>query len=108
MSAAFLSSCLLSLSVVFAAAEPTPTELNSVRLYVPIPLLPERFGDDAEPIGDYIKSLQQRTDEILSKEKPPEAKGLLVAVGIKSKRNTRIWCEAVDGEIPEELLRRLE
>ena len=36
------------------------------------------------------------------------AKGLLIAVGIKSKKNTRIWCQAVEGDVPAALLQELE
>ncbi len=32
----------------------------------------------------------------------------MIAVGIKSKKVTHVWCEAVDGEIPPEVLLRLE
>jgi hypothetical protein len=70
--------------------------------------LEDRFGKDVEPLAAYIKALEKRVGEILAKEKPPMAKGLLVAVGIKSKKTTRIWCEAVDGEAPAELLELLE
>jgi len=98
----------LSLTSSVAAEEPKPTALNQLRLYVPIPDLENRFGKDIEPLAGYIKSLEKRAGEILSKEKQPKAKGLLIAVGIKSKKDTRIWCEAVEGEAPVELLQLLE
>jgi hypothetical protein len=31
-----------------------------------------------------------------------------VALGIKSRSQTRVWCEALEGEMPAELLVRLE
>jgi hypothetical protein len=52
--------------------------------------------------------LEKRAGEILTKEKQPKAKGLLIAVGIKSKKTTRVWCEAVEGEATMELLQLLE
>jgi hypothetical protein len=68
----------------------------------------ERFGKNVDPLANYIKLLEKRTEELLSKEKPPKAKGLLIAMGIKSKTKTRAWCQAVEGEIPDDLLRHLE
>ncbi len=91
-----------------SADEPKPAELDRLRLYVPIPQLEERFGTDVRPLANYAKALEKRAAEVLSKEKPPRAKGLLVAVGIKSKTKTRVWCQAVDGDAPVELLQRLE
>lgn len=88
--------------------DPKPADLNQLRLYVPIPQLEDRFGKDVEPLANYIKALQKRTGDLLAKEEKPKAKGLLLAVGIKSKKNTRIWCEAVEGDVPESLLRKLE
>ena len=90
------------------ADEPTPAELNQLRLYVPIPQLEDRFGKDVQPLASYIKALEKRAAEILGQEKRPAAKGLLIAVGIKAKTKTRIWCQGVEGEVPAELLQRLE
>jgi hypothetical protein len=58
--------------------------------------------------ANYIKALEKRAGEILAKEERPKAKGLLIAVGIKSKKNTRIWCQAVEGDALEALLQKLE
>jgi hypothetical protein len=105
-------SAILFLLAGLQATEPPKAqktaELNQLRLYVPIPKLKERFGNDVEPLAKYIKALEKRTVEVLSKQKRPEAKGLLIAVGIKSKKKTRIWCEAVEGKCPPKLLRLLE
>jgi hypothetical protein len=83
-------------------------DLNQLRLYVPIPEFEDRFGKDVEPLANYIKALEKKAGDLLSKEKRPEAKGLLITVGIKSKTKTKVWCQAVDGEVPAELLQRLE
>lgn len=91
-----------------SADGPKPADLDRLRLYVPIPQLRERFGKDMVPLANYIKALVRRASEILGKEKPPRAKGLLIAVGIKSKTRTRVWCQAVEGDVPAALLRRLE
>jgi hypothetical protein len=91
-----------------AAADPKPTGVEQIRLYVPTKEFEDRFGKDVDPLATYIKALESRLAELMAKEKPPKAKGLLVAVGLKGKKATRVWCEAVDGEAPAELLERLE
>ncbi|MGC4006888.1 MAG: hypothetical protein QM811_28695 [Pirellulales bacterium] len=102
---ATLLPCLTSWA---SAVEPQPVELDQLRLYVPIPELEDRFGSDIKPLATYVKALEKRSRELLEQEKPPKAKGLLVAVGMKSKASNRIWCEAVDGDMPAELLKRIE
>jgi hypothetical protein len=99
---------VLGLSNPARAEDPKAADLNKVRLYVPIPELEDRFGKDVEPLAKYMKALVKRADEVLAQEKKPQAKGLLLAVGIKSKSKTRVWCQAVDGEIPAELTVKLE
>jgi len=54
-----------------------------VRLYLPDSELHRRLGDDATPLADYIKVLVSTTTEFWKKSAEPEAKGLLIAVGIK-------------------------
>ena len=103
-----LVGALLCVTSAVAAEEPKTAELNQLRLYVPIPQLEDRFGKDVEPLAAYIKALEKRAGEVLAQEKQPKAKGLLIAVGIKSKKSTRIWCEAVEGDAPAELLQLLE
>jgi hypothetical protein len=89
-------------------ADPKVTETNARRLYVPIPELKNRFGEDVQPLVKYVKAVQARAEEILAKEQKPKAKGLLIAIGIKSKKEAKVWCEAVDGEMPTELIQLLE
>jgi hypothetical protein len=98
-------SCLASTA---RCEESVPVNVNQLRLYVPIPQLEDRFGTNVEPLAKYIKALAKRAGEILVKEEKPKAKGLLIAVGIKSKKNTRVWCQAVEGDVPESLLQKLE
>ena len=48
-------------------------------------------------------------DAILAPAEPISAKkGLLVAVGITAGRRSRVWCQAVEGDIPTALPRTLE
>jgi tetratricopeptide (TPR) repeat protein len=82
-------------------------EHKQLRLYVPIPELPKRIGEDVEPLANYIKSLDDPIQRWLEKEKP-QAKGLLIAIGIKSGKKSRAWCQSVEGDIPADALQRLE
>jgi tetratricopeptide (TPR) repeat protein len=82
-------------------------EHKQIRLYVPIPDLPRRIGEDVEPLANYIKALDQPIQKWLEKEQP-QAKGLLIAVGIKAGKKSRAWCQSVGGEIPADALQRLE
>jgi hypothetical protein len=99
---------LVCLASTARCDDPKPTDLNSLRLYVPIPQLEDRFGKDIETLAKYVQALEKRAGEVLAREKRPNAKGLLIAVGIKSKKNTRVWCQAVEGDAPAGLLRLLE
>jgi hypothetical protein len=83
-------------------------ELNSIRLYLPDDLLRQRLGDDVTPLADYMKALQQKLGEFWAKGEYEKAKGLFVAVGVKPNQRVRVWCDAVDGEIPPETLAKLE
>ena len=82
-------------------------EHNQLRLYVPIPDLPKRTGDDVEPLANYVRALDDPLQRWLEKEKP-QAKGLLIAIGIKVGKKSRAWCQSVEGEIPADALQRLE
>ena len=103
-----LVAVLVCLAPTARCQDPKPAGLNQLRLYVPLDQLEERFGEKVDPLANYIKALEKRAGEILSKEERPKAKGLLIAVGIKSKNNTRVWCQPVDGDAPAALLRKLE
>jgi hypothetical protein len=83
-------------------------ELNSIRLYLPDNLLRQRLGDDASPLTGYIKAMQKEMAAFWDKAEKPKAKGLFVAVGVKPGKKPRVWCEAVDGEIPTATLAKLE
>src|SRR5207244_1633853 len=105
VAAAFWLACL---GAAGQAQETKVVDLNSIRLYLPDDALKQRLGDDASPLADYIKSLQKETAAFWDKAEKPKAKGLFVAVGVKPGKKARVWCEAVDGEIPAETLTKLE
>jgi tetratricopeptide (TPR) repeat protein len=83
-------------------------KLQNTTLYVPIPELETRFGSDPAPLGTYVNALKAKVNAILAESEPGSARGLLVAVGLKTKGRVKVWCEAVEGEIPAPLLRTLE
>jgi hypothetical protein len=99
---------LLCIGAASQAQETKVVDLNSIRLYLPNDALKQRLGGDASPLADYIKSLQKETAAFWNKTEKPKAKGLFVAVGVKPGKKARVWCEAVDGEIPAETLTELD
>jgi hypothetical protein len=96
------------LAAVSQAQEPKVVDLNSVRLYLPDETLRQRLGDNVSPLGEYIKLLQKETAAFCDKAEKPKAKGLLITVGVKPGKKARVWCDAVDGEVPAETLAQLE
>jgi hypothetical protein len=101
--------CLLVLFVQTSRAEEKKLiETNSIRLYLPDDKLRQRIGDDVDPLVNYIKALQKETAAFWEKADQPKAKGLLIAVGVKPDGKVKVWCDAVDGDIPTDLLSKLE
>jgi hypothetical protein len=84
-----------------------PAQLKQLRLYIPDSELRERVSD-IKSLARYIKDLEKVTSDSIGKTKKPYGKGLFIAVGIKSGKKSRTWCQAVDGDIPKEFLRKLE
>jgi hypothetical protein len=106
---AVATACWLACLVGAGQAQETKVvDLNRVRLYLPDAALRQRLGDDASPLADYSKSLHKETAAYWDRAEKPKAKGLFVVVGMKPGKKARVWCEAVDGEIPPEALTKLE
>ena len=84
------------------------TELNSIRLYLPDAKLRERIGEDVAPLADYTKALQAELTALSAKSPPTTAKGLFVTVGVKPGKRAKVWCEAVEGDIPADTLATME
>jgi hypothetical protein len=82
-------------------------DLNQLRLYVLIPDLPRRVGDDVEPPATYVKSLHDPIQRWLEEENP-QANGLLIAIAIKAGKKSQAWCESVEGGIAAGTLQGLE
>src|SRR4029078_9705015 len=90
--------------------KPKAADIDHLTMLIPTNEIATRVGEDVTPFANYIKAAWRKTDEIVSSAKPEDvtAKGLVVIVGVKAKDKTRVWSEAVDGNIPAELLRRVE
>jgi len=114
----FMSSMRLSVLslLIFALAgatpkqeAPAPARITEVLLY----LRPERAAESftresPREFARYIPQLGQVITDVLAKANRPDAKGIFIGVGLKSKTETRFWCEAMDGTIAPELLHELE
>jgi hypothetical protein len=93
---------------VCQAQEKKAIEVSRIRLYLPDAPLRQRIGKDVTPLADYVKSLEKEITSFWEETEQPKAKGLLVAVGIKPGKKSRLWCDAIEGEIPAEMLSKLE
>ncbi len=102
---------LLIIPLISATPKPyegTNAHMDNIHFYIANPEITARFGTDPKPVGKYINDLYKALDELLADAPRPRAKGLLIGVGVKSKDVVGIWCEAVDGDCPAELLSRIE
>jgi hypothetical protein len=95
------------LSSLTLPAAPPAADVNALRLYVPAPELESRLGKD-DTFVDYVKVVEKATLDCLAAAKLPSAKGLLLTVGMKPSGPTKVWCEGVEGDVPAQLLRKLE
>jgi hypothetical protein len=93
---------------IIRSEEPRPAKMEQLRLYIPIPELETRVGTDVESLAAYVKSLEKTAAGFLQKETKPQAKGLLIAVGISGSKKAKVWCQAVDGDCPSKLLTQLQ
>ncbi len=91
-----------------ATPEAGVAKLLGTILYVPTPQMEARFGADPQPIADYVNALKARANAVLAEAEPTTARGLLVAVGIKAGRRSKVWCQPVEGSMPAALVRTLE
>ncbi len=82
-------------------------EINQVRLYQPEAILGSRF-DDMKLLANYMKAIVREVGATLEEPDVLEAKGLLIAVGVKPGGRSRAWCDPVGGQISSAALAELE
>src|SRR3954462_696517 len=87
-----------------SAEERGVVKINTIRLYNTDEKLKDRIGDDVEPLAKYIEALKREAGTFWSGAKRPGTKGLLVAVGVRPDGKSRVWCDAVGGDVPAETL----
>jgi hypothetical protein len=63
---------------------------------------------DAHALSDYVDRLTEAVSSVLARYYGLDARGLLIAVGVKPGKRVKIWCEAFEGEMPDATLAELE
>jgi hypothetical protein len=81
--------------------------LTTIVLLNPDAQLKERLTDPGA-LTEYMITLMEAAGEALAGGPYKDARGLVVAVGIKPGNKVKIWCDAVEGLMPQEELRKLE
>lgn len=110
---AHLPICVALLAVLGAAVpavaeEPRPVAIHSLRLYLPEEALRARLGEDVTPLATYARALHAAAARHWQTAPPSTATGILLAVGVKPGRRSRIWCEAVGGTVPAASLEKMQ
>jgi hypothetical protein len=59
-------------------------------------------------LADYIQSIHDQTTQYWSAHDAGDAKGFLIAIGVKPNGYTRAWCDAIDGHTDDNTLRAFE
>lgn len=86
---ACVAALFLASVYIVQSEETTPAKMEKLRLYIPIPELENRVGTDVEPLAAYVKALEKTAAAFLQKEGRPQAKGLLIAVGLLAVRKRK-------------------
>jgi len=63
---------------------------------------------DVSSLKEYVQLFERTASSALADVPQGDACGFLIAVGIKPGKKTMVWCEAVEGSLPEETLKKLE
>jgi len=83
-------------------------EVNRIRLYLPDDVFGPRVGNDAQGLADYARALQARADLFWSEHDAEDVQGFFVAIAVKPSGESRMWCDAIEGTIDENMLREFE
>ncbi len=99
---------LIFFATLGVGQEKKAVELNQIRLYLTDEVFSERVGGDVTALTNYIKALQKESAIFWEKVEQPNAKGLLIAVGVKPGNKAKVWCDFIDGKIPKDMIAKLE
>jgi len=78
--------------------------LGAVRLLQPEEVLASRLPDGVAEVAAYCNTLAWVGSEYFGRlGRDFGSLGVLITVGIKPNRRTKLWCEVVDGEIPDDV-----
>ena len=88
-------------SRVFNAANFRTT---AIRLYQTDDVLKERLTAGVSGVAAYCKFLEQTGSEYFRRlRRDFGSLGILIVVGIKPIRKTKLWCDVIDGELPDDV-----
>ena len=65
-----------------------------------------RMGEGS-PLTDYAKLFEKAASASLAETQKQDACGVMIAVVLKPGKLTRVWCEAVDGSLSDDTLKKL-
>jgi hypothetical protein len=80
--------------------------LGGARLYQPDGVLQERLVDGTGRLAAYVKTLAWVGSQYFGGlARDFGSMGVLIGVGVLPGERTRLWCETVDGSLPEDIWR---
>jgi len=91
----------------FDPLKPKPFVPRSIGLYQSQEELRARLGDMSS-LNDYVRLFERAVSSALVGSEQGDARGFLIAVGVKPGKKVMHWCEAIEGSLPEGTLNKLE
>lgn len=91
----------------FDPLKPKPFVPRHIGLYQSQEELRARLGDMSS-LNDYVQLFESAVSSALAGGEQGDARGFLIAVGVKPGKKVMHWCEAIEGSLPEETLNKLE
>ena len=73
-----------------------------IRLYLPDAVLDQRI--EPAKLAAYIHALERQLIGTCILQDLSPAKGLLIAIGARPGKTSRVWCEVLEGDLPAELV----
>jgi len=91
----------------FDPLKPKPFVPRYIGLYQSQEELRARLGDMSS-LNDYVRLFESAVSSALVGGEQGDARGFLIAVGVKPGKKVMHWCEAIEGSLPEGTLNKLE